>query len=35
MQAGLIKRLISIEDIVRLAEDNEAKKRGNYKKKVD
>lgn len=33
MQAGLIKRLMSIEDIVRMAEDNEPKKRGSYKKK--
>ena len=34
MQAGLIKRLMSIEDIVKLAEINEVpKKRGSYKKK--
>jgi hypothetical protein len=32
MQAGLIKRLMNIEDIVRMAEDNTPKKRGSYKK---
>jgi hypothetical protein len=32
MQAGLIKRLMNIEDIVRMAEDNRPKKRGSYKK---
>lgn len=34
MQAGLIKRLMTIEDIVRMSEeDTEPKKRGSYKKK--
>ena len=33
MQAGLIKRLMTIEDIVRLVPEKAAKKRGSYKKK--
>jgi hypothetical protein len=33
MQAGLIKRLMTIEDIVRLVPEDEPKKRGSYKKK--
>jgi IS1 family transposase len=33
MQAGLIKRLMTIEDIVRLVPDEQPKKRGSYKKK--
>ena len=37
MQAGLIKRLMTIEDIARLTDetDNTPKKRGAYKKKSD
>jgi hypothetical protein len=34
MQAGLTKRLMSIEDIVNLIPAEAPKKRGNYKKKV-
>jgi len=33
MEAGLIKRLMSIEDIAKLIPDEAPKKRGNYKKK--
>lgn len=33
MQAGLTKRVMSIEDIARLVTDKTPKKRGNYKKK--
>ena len=32
MQVGLIKRLMSIEDIVNLVEVEAPKKRGSYKK---
>ncbi len=35
MQAGLTKRPMTIEDIVRLAPDPVSKKRGSYKKKAD
>ena len=34
MQAGLIKRLMSIEDIANLVEEEAPKKKGSYKKKV-
>lgn len=33
MQAGLTKRVMTIEDIVNLVPDVSAKKRGSYKKK--
>lgn len=33
MQVGLIKRLMTLEDIVRLVPEEEPKKRGSYKKK--
>jgi len=33
MQAKLIKRLMTIEDIVRLVPEDEPKKRGSYKEK--
>ena len=33
MQAGLIRRLMSIEDIANLVVEDERKKRGSYKKK--
>ncbi len=33
MQAGLIKRLMTIEDIANLLEEAVPKKRGSYKKK--
>ena len=33
MQAGLIKRLMTIEDIVRLVPEDEPRKRGSYKKR--
>jgi hypothetical protein len=32
MQAGLTKRFMSLEDVVRLIPDDEPKKRGSYKK---
>ena len=35
MQAGLIKRLMTLEDIVNLVVDEAPKKRGAYKKKID
>lgn len=35
MQAGLIKRLMTIEDIANLVEDEAPKKRGAYKKKLN
>ncbi len=33
MQAGLIKRLMTIEDIANLVKDTAPRKRGSYKKK--
>jgi hypothetical protein len=33
MQAGLIKRLMTLEDIVNLVEEEAPKKSGSYKKK--
>lgn len=33
MQAGLIKKLMILEDIVRLVPEDEPKKRGPYNKK--
>jgi hypothetical protein len=35
MQAGLTKRVMSIEDIVNLVPIEAPKKRGSYKKKID